>query len=104
MFDQLFCRSDALTRQLSAPLVDETPPISSFMCGTRMSKCTMEVKARLLLSIAEYLRLGERPNDTSRFPRSKKRPVDGRSTIGLHRRARKPSGRENTSQHRPLNG
>jgi hypothetical protein len=23
MFNQLFCRSDALTRQLSAPLVDE---------------------------------------------------------------------------------
>jgi hypothetical protein len=35
MIEQLFFRSDALTRQLSAPLVDETSAISSSMCDAR---------------------------------------------------------------------
>ena len=64
MFDQLFFRSDALTRQLSAPLVDVRRQYLAQCAAQGMSKCTLEVKARLLLSIAEYLRLAERPNDT----------------------------------------
>src|SRR6266436_3866319 len=63
MFDQLFCRSDALTRQLSAPLVDERRQYLALCAAQGMSKCTLRIKARLLLSIAEYLRLAERPND-----------------------------------------
>jgi len=54
MFDQLFFRSDALTRQLSAPL-----QYLALCAAQGMSKCTLEVKARLLLSIAEYLRLAD---------------------------------------------
>lgn len=57
MFDQLFVRSDALARYLSAPLVDES---------------TLEAKARLLLSIAEYLRLADRPTDTITLSEIKK--------------------------------
>jgi len=64
MFDQLFFRSDALTRQLSAPLIDERRQYLAQCAAQGMSKCTLRMKARLLLSIAEYLRLAERPNDT----------------------------------------
>ena len=72
MFDQLFFRSDALTRQLSAPLVDERRQYLALCAAQGMSKCTLEVKARLLLSIAGYLRLAERPNDTISLPEIKK--------------------------------
>jgi integrase/recombinase XerD len=72
MFNQLFFRSDALTRQLSAPLVDERRQYLAHCATQGMSKCTLEVKARLLLSIAEYLRLAERPNDTIALPEIKK--------------------------------
>ncbi len=72
MFDQLFFRSDALTRQLSAPLVDERRHYLALCAAQGMSKCTLEVKARLLLSIAEYLRLAERPNDTISLPEIKR--------------------------------
>lgn len=63
MFDQLFCRSEALTRQLSAPLVDERRQYLAQCAAQGMSKRTLKVKARLLLSIAEYLRLADRPSD-----------------------------------------
>src|SRR6266566_6713844 len=63
MFNQLFFRSDALTRQLSAPLVDERRRYLAHSAAQGMSKCTLRMKARLLLSIAEYLRSAERPND-----------------------------------------
>jgi hypothetical protein len=72
MFDQLFFRSDALTRQLSAPLVDEHRQYLAQCLAQGMSKCTLRMKARLLLSIAEYLRLAERPNDTISLPAIKK--------------------------------
>jgi hypothetical protein len=61
MFNQLFFRSDALTRQLSAPLVHERRQYLAHCAAQGMSECTMRMKARLLLSIAEYLRLAERP-------------------------------------------
>jgi site-specific recombinase XerD len=64
MFDQLFSRSGALTRQLSAPLVDERRQYLAQCAAHGTSKCILRVKARLLLSIAEYLRLAERPNHT----------------------------------------
>jgi site-specific recombinase XerD len=64
MFDQLFFRSDALTRQLSAPLVDERRQYLSHCAAQGMSKGTLVTKARLLLSITEYLKLDTRPQDT----------------------------------------
>lgn len=64
MFDQLFVRSEALTRQLSAPLVDERRQYLTHCAVQGMTKSTLEAKARLLLSIAEYLRLADRPSDT----------------------------------------
>jgi integrase/recombinase XerD len=63
MFDQLFVRSDALTRQLSAPLVDERRQYLAH-CGEQgMSKGTLCCKAQLLLPIVKYLKLSDRPND-----------------------------------------
>jgi integrase/recombinase XerD len=64
MLDQLFFRSDALTRQLSAPLVDERCQYLAQCAAQGMARRTLRIKARLLLSIAEYLRLAERPDDT----------------------------------------
>jgi integrase/recombinase XerD len=72
MFDQLFFRSDALTRQLSAPLVEERRQYLALCAAQGMSKGTLEVKARLLLSIAESLRLADRPNDRISLPEIKK--------------------------------
>src|SRR5258707_8727819 len=64
MFDHLFVRSDALTRYLSAPLGDERRQYLTRCAVQGMTKSTLEAKARLLLSIAEYLRLADRPSDT----------------------------------------
>jgi hypothetical protein len=50
MFDQLFVRSEALTRQLSAPLVDERRQYLTHCAVQGMTKSTLEAKARLLLS------------------------------------------------------
>jgi hypothetical protein len=62
MFDHLFVRSDALTRQLSAPLVDERRRYLTHCAEQGMSRCVLRVKARLLLSITKYLRLADRPD------------------------------------------
>jgi len=72
MLNQLFFRSDALTRQLSAPLVDERRQYLTHCAVQGMTKSTLEAKARLLLSIAEYLRLAKRPNDTISLAEIKK--------------------------------
>ncbi len=72
MFDQLFFRSDALTRQLSAPLVDEHRQYLAQCAAQGMTRSTLQMKARLLLSVAEYLSLAERPNDTISLPEIKK--------------------------------
>jgi len=72
MFDQLFVRSDALTRYLSAPLVDERRQYLTHCAVQGMTKSTLEAKARLLLSIAEYLRLADRPSDTISLSEIKK--------------------------------
>src|ERR1700678_657217 len=60
MLEQLFFRSDALTRQLSAPLTDERCRYLSECAAQGMARRTLRMKARLLLSITEYLRLAER--------------------------------------------
>src|ERR1700687_4604625 len=72
MFDQIFLRSDALTRQLSAPLVDERRQYLARCAVQGMTKSTLAAKARLLLSIAEYLRLADRPSDTISLSEIKK--------------------------------
>jgi hypothetical protein len=64
MLNQLFFRSDALTRQLSALLVDERCQYLAECAAQGMARRTLRVKARLFPSIAEYLRLAERPDDT----------------------------------------
>src|SRR5258708_2294826 len=68
MLEQLFFRSDALTRQLSAPLVDERRQYLTQCAAQGMARRTLRVKARLLLSITKYLRLAERPYDRIAFP------------------------------------
>jgi len=68
MFDQLFFRSDALARQLSASLVDERRQYLAHCAAQGMSRSTLRAKARLLLPIAEYLRLADRPNDSISLP------------------------------------
>ena len=61
MFNRLFVRSDALTRQLSAPLADERRRYLADCEERGMSKSTLRSKARILLSIAHYLKLAHRP-------------------------------------------
>src|SRR5260370_6421619 len=68
MFEQLFFRSDALARQLSAPLVGERRQYLLQCAAQGMARRTLRVKARLLLSITEYLRLAERPNGRIALP------------------------------------
>jgi hypothetical protein len=63
MFNQLFFRSDALTRQLSAPLVEERRQYLAQCAADRMSMETLRTKSRLLLSIVKYLSLGHRRRD-----------------------------------------
>jgi integrase/recombinase XerD len=63
MFNQLFFRSDALTRQLSAPLVDERRRYLSKCASQGMSRGSLRAKSLLLLSIVEHLKLGHRPKD-----------------------------------------
>ena len=60
MFNRLFVRSDALTRQLSAPLADERRRYLADCEEQGMSKSTLRSKARILLSIADYLKLAHR--------------------------------------------
>jgi hypothetical protein len=47
MFDQLFFGSDALTRQISAPLVDERRQYLTLCATQGMSRLTLRMKARL---------------------------------------------------------
>jgi site-specific recombinase XerD len=72
MFDKLFVRSEALTRQLSAPLIEERRQYLTHCAVQGMTKSTLEAKARLLLSIAEYLKLADRPSDTISLSEIKK--------------------------------
>ena len=65
MFNQLFFRSDALTRQLSAALVDERRRYLAECASQGISRKTLRAKSLILLSIVEHLRLGHRPKDSS---------------------------------------
>ncbi len=64
MFDQLFERSDAMARQLSAPLVEERRQYLAYCAEQGMAKSTLCLTAQLLVATEEYLKLGERPNAT----------------------------------------
>jgi integrase/recombinase XerD len=89
MFNQLFFRSDALARQLSAPLVYERGQYLNHCAAHGMFRSTLREKARLLLSIAECLRLDGRPDDkislpeintaATRWSRHNRRSLKGRS-------------------------
>jgi integrase/recombinase XerD len=61
VFNRLFVRSDALTRQLSAPLADERRQYLANCEEQGMAKSTLRSKARILLSIADQLQLAHRP-------------------------------------------
>ncbi len=62
MFDQLFFRSDSLTRQFSVPLIDERRQYLAHCAKQGTSKHVLRHRARLLLSITKYLRLADRPD------------------------------------------
>jgi hypothetical protein len=57
MFNQLFFRSDALIRQLSAPLVDERRQYLAECASQGMSRRSLRAKSLLLLSIVVIIRL-----------------------------------------------
>jgi integrase/recombinase XerD len=63
VFNRLFVRSDALTRQRSAPLAHERRQYLAKCEEQGMSKNTLRSKARILLSISDYLKLAHRPQD-----------------------------------------
>ena len=63
MFNRLFVRSDALTRQLSAPFADERRQYLANCKEQGMSQRTLRSKARTLLSIADSLKLAHRSQD-----------------------------------------
>jgi hypothetical protein len=64
MLTQLFSRSYAIARHLSAPLVCERSQYLNHCAAQGMSRKNLRGKAWILLSTVEYLRLAERPNDT----------------------------------------
>jgi integrase/recombinase XerD len=63
VFNRLFVRSDALTRQLSAPLAEERRQYLANCEEQGMSRKTLRCKARILLSVANHLKLAHRPED-----------------------------------------
>jgi hypothetical protein len=67
VFDRIFFRPDALTRHLSAPLVDERRRYLAHCAEQGMSTSTLRPKARALLSITKYLKLAFSFNDQIRF-------------------------------------
>jgi hypothetical protein len=64
VFTQLFSRSDAIARHLSAPFVYERSQYLNHCVAHGFSRKNLRRKAWILLSTVEYLRLAERPNDT----------------------------------------
>jgi site-specific recombinase XerD len=62
MFEQLFERSHALTRQRTAPLADERRLYLIHCVSQGMAKSTLRRTAELLVSVEDRLRLAERPN------------------------------------------
>lgn len=72
MLEQLFFRSDALACQLSAPLVDERRQYLAQCAAQGITRRTLRVKARLLVSITKHLRLAERPYGRIALPEIEK--------------------------------
>jgi hypothetical protein len=71
VFNRLFVRSDALTRQLSAPLMN----IASISLNARSRerpKAPCVRKGRTLLSMANYRKLAYRPSDQINFDQIEK--------------------------------
>ena len=62
MFEQLFERSHALTRQHSAPLADERRLYMIHCASQGMAKSTLRLTAELLVAVEDSLKLAERPN------------------------------------------
>jgi integrase/recombinase XerD len=62
MFDQLFERPHALTRQRTAPLADERRRYLTHCADQGMAKRTLRLTAELLVAVEDRLRLAERPN------------------------------------------
>jgi integrase/recombinase XerD len=62
MFEQLFERSDALTRQRAGPLLEERRRYLLHLADQGMARNTLRVVAYYLLGAAAYLRLAERPD------------------------------------------
>ena len=63
MFNRLFFRSEALNRQLSAPLADERQHYLANCEEQGMSQETLRSKARILISIANHLKPAYRPQE-----------------------------------------
>ena len=63
MFNRIFVRFDALARQEAAPLADERRQYLASCEDQGMSRSTLRSKARMLLQIADYLKLAHRPQD-----------------------------------------
>jgi hypothetical protein len=89
MFSQLFLRSDAITRQLSAPLAYERGQYLNHCTAQGMSKKTLREKARFLIVIAECLRSAERADDIISLQKSKQRQCNGHVTTGVLVRQRR---------------
>jgi integrase/recombinase XerD len=62
MFEQLFERSHALTRQRSAPLADERRLYMIHCASQGMARSTLRLTAELLVAVEDSLKLAERPN------------------------------------------
>jgi hypothetical protein len=67
MFNQLFFRSEALTRELSAPLVDERRQYLAHCAAQGMSKCTVRRLPKLYQNPIQ-LRFRGLLRARSRFP------------------------------------
>ena len=80
MFNQLFSRSDALTRQLSVPLVEERRQYLTECASQGMSRTTLRAKSLLLLSMTEPIKYSdELDSDLSDLIQSvKKLRLEGR--------------------------
>jgi integrase/recombinase XerD len=68
MFEQLFERSHALTRQRTAPLADERRRFVVHCFEQGLARSTVRLTAELLIAVEKYLKLAERPNSLIDLP------------------------------------
>jgi hypothetical protein len=100
VFNRLFVRSDALTRQLSAALADERRQYLTNCEDQGMSRSTLRSKARMLIRIADYLKLLIDLKIKSASKRLKRLQADGRARNVV----RLPKGWGKNSSPRPSHG